>query len=267
MKNLFSKIKVTAIVAVMSLFSVSSFAQLPQADYFDFDNGATEVDLGLPSGKIWATCNVGAESPWGLGMYFAWGETTGHYPMSGYDFHYSHPSTTTSTLTTSQDAANVNMGGTWRMPTKAEFEELLTYCKVEYFDYNSGRAPVPGILLTSKKNGNQIFFPGGKETSGTYFGLYEDAVQAQLYPQYNSRPQIEGHYWCANGYSKYEAYEAEFSYDPSDGASNKGIIHRDKGDGFLIRAIRTPLKPIITPTTGKIIPVTLGTQTYNKLAR
>ncbi len=52
MKNLFSKIKVTAIVAVMSLFSVNSFAQLSQADNFDFDNGATEVDLGLPSDKI-----------------------------------------------------------------------------------------------------------------------------------------------------------------------------------------------------------------------
>lgn len=97
-------------------------------------NGVTFVDLGLPSGLLWATCNVGASSPEQAGLYFAWGETTGYtaeqvargerlFFQGTYGARYIEDN-----LTLEQDAAHVNLGGDWRMPTKAEFQELIDNC-------------------------------------------------------------------------------------------------------------------------------------------
>ena len=100
------------------------------------------VDLGLPSGLKWATCNVGASKPQDYGLYFAWGETTGFTAdqVPGvraftYDVYNAGPAASISTdLTLEQDAAHVNLGGNWRMPTKAEFQELLDNCDVVWTD-------------------------------------------------------------------------------------------------------------------------------------
>ena len=93
-------------------------------------NGYEYVDLGLPSGLKWATCNVGASNPQDYGLYFAWGETTGYTAeqvKSGvrkFDSASYTASAISTNLTLEQDAAHVNLGGNWRMPTKAEFQEL-----------------------------------------------------------------------------------------------------------------------------------------------
>ncbi|MCQ2319676.1 MAG: hypothetical protein MJZ90_12290 [Bacteroidales bacterium] len=99
------------------------------------------VDLGLPSGLLWATCNVGADSPEDYGDYFAWGETEtkSDYDWDTYKWCNGSYNTLTkyntkssygtvdnkTTLELSDDAARANWGGSWRMPTEAEFQELI----------------------------------------------------------------------------------------------------------------------------------------------
>ena len=128
---------------------------------------STAVDLGLPSGLKWATCNVGASSPEQSGLYFAWGETTGYTAeqvTSGVrvfnkDVYNAGPAASISAdLTLEQDAAHVNLGGNWRMPTKAEYQELLDNCNVVWTDDYNGTG-VAGMVFTSKVNGKSVFFP------------------------------------------------------------------------------------------------------------
>ena len=127
------------------------------------------VDLGLS--VKWATCNVGANSPEEYGDYFAWGETE---PKSIYDFstykycngsditltkyNYSSSKGTVDNKTTlelSDDAARANWGGSWRMPTTAEQDELRENCTWTWTTQNG----VYGYKVTSKSNGNSIFLP------------------------------------------------------------------------------------------------------------
>ena len=134
-------------------------------------NGHEFVDLGLPSGLKWATCNVGATKPEEYGDYFAWGEIK---PKQRYDDdNYTYKSNP-ETLPLSADAANVNWGGKWRMPTRAEQDELRNYCTWERTTLNG----IEGYKVISKKNGNSIFLPaaGYRVNSNLYdagsYGLY-----------------------------------------------------------------------------------------------
>ena len=125
------------------------------------------VDLGLPSGLKWATCNVGASSPEQAGLYFAWGETTGYTAeqvTSGVknfnedEYNTGSAASIDTNLTLEQDAAHVNMGGKWRMPTEAEYRELLNKCNGVWTNNYNGTG-VKGRVFTSKLNGNSVFFP------------------------------------------------------------------------------------------------------------
>ena len=86
------------------------------------------VDLGLPSGLKWATCNVGATSPEDYGNYYAWGETTTKesYNESNYTIYGQQISDFSGNAT--YDAARANWGGPWRMPTQTEMQELIDNC-------------------------------------------------------------------------------------------------------------------------------------------
>lgn len=112
------------------------------------------IDLGLPSGTKWANMNVGAHAPEDYGDYFAWGETTtkSSYTQSNY-IYSSNPTQ----LSSNDDAANVNLGENWRMPTMAEQKELLNslYTTWTWTTLNG----VSGYKITSKVNGNSIFLP------------------------------------------------------------------------------------------------------------
>lgn len=154
------------------------------------ENGHEWVDLGLPSGLKWATMNIGATSPEDYGDYFAWGETEPYYtaghsqdnPCSswksgktaGYDwasYKWCDGSKTTltkyctsssygtvdnkTTLESSDDAATKNWGGSWRMPTREEMEELRINCTWTWTTQNR----VNGYKITSKTNGKSIFLP------------------------------------------------------------------------------------------------------------
>ena len=128
------------------------------------------VDLGLPSGTLWATCNVGADAPEEYGDYFAWGETAPKevYDMSTYKWCRGTYGTLTKYCTDSvygtvdgktmlepeDDAAYMNWGALWCMPTNDQFEELLNGCNIEQTTMNG----VTGHLVTGP-NGNSIFLP------------------------------------------------------------------------------------------------------------
>ena len=149
--------------------SVKSFTTL--GDYVEFPEYA--VDLGLPSGTLWADRNVGADSPEDYGDYFAWGETEpkDYYDWSPYkwckgsydtmtkyctDSEYGYNGFTDgkTTLEPSDDAATVNMGSSWRMPTKSKLEELKNGCTWTWTTRNSKK----GYKVTGP-NGNSIFLP------------------------------------------------------------------------------------------------------------
>ena len=128
----------------------------------DLHNGHEYVDLGLPSGLKWATCNVGATTPEEYGNNYAWGETT---PQSWLATEYTY-NDNPEVLPLSADAANVNWGGNWRMPTYEEIGELedTNNCTWTWTTQNG----VSGYKVTSKKNGNSIFLPGAAN-SGYYW--------------------------------------------------------------------------------------------------
>ncbi len=157
-----------------------------------FLNDHEWVDLGLPSGTRWATCNVGATTPEGYGDYFAWGETSTkeNYDWSTYiycegsqttftkycnnaNYGYNGFTDTLMTLEPSDDAATANWGGEWRMPTIGELQELINNCNKDTITRNG----IKGLLLTGN-NGNSIFLPTSGYYSGSslmsvgFYGLY-----------------------------------------------------------------------------------------------
>ena len=186
-------------------------------------NGYEFVDLGLPSGLLWATCNVGANSPEQAGLYFAWGETTGYTAeqvKSGeraFDMASYKASAISADLTPSQDAAHVHMGGNWRMPTDDEFQELIDNCDgVRTADYNG--TGVAGHIFVSKSNGKSVFFPAAGScflSSVYHVGLY-------------------GRYWTASWKSRYWALYSYLGLPKSVYSSSRGNYgvlpdYRDRG--------------------------------------
>ena len=175
------------------LIETTDLSSLPIAEYdrlildsstneIVYMNGVTYeyVDLGLS--VKWAKCNVGAETETDAGLYFAWGETTGYTAsqvgtdkqFSWSDYKYGNSSSNLTkynqsdgktVLESADDAASQIMGGNWRMPTKAEFQELLNNTNKEWTQVNG----VNGYKFTSKKEGfqnNSIFIPAAGNCYG-----------------------------------------------------------------------------------------------------
>ena len=131
------------------------------------------VDLGLPSGTLWATCNVGATSPEEYGDYFAWGETQPKedYSWSTYKYCEGTMNTMTKYCTRSNvgtldnktelepmdDVATANWGVEWQMPSVEQLEELINsnYTTTTWTTLNG----VYGWMIVSKQNGNRVFLP------------------------------------------------------------------------------------------------------------
>ena len=164
------------------------------------------VDLGLPSGTLWAYTNIGANSPTGYGNYYAWGETETKdtYDWETYQYCNGDSAALTkycndesygldgytdslTTLDASDDAASVNWGGNWIMPTHDEMQELIDNCDTAWSAMNG----VNGMLFTSRTNGNSIFLPAVGYHSGSSFdnngsgGYYwSSSLYADYYPTY-----------------------------------------------------------------------------------
>ena len=131
-------------------------------------NGHEWVDLGLPSGLKWATCNVGASRPGDYGNYYAWGETRTKSTYTEDNCASYEKSWSDIGGNSSRDAARANWGDDWRLPTIEEFHELLDNCTWEWTTQNGHN----GYKVTSKKNGQSIFLPA----AGWRYGASKDLV-------------------------------------------------------------------------------------------
>ena len=122
------------------------------------NNGHDYVDLGLPSGTLWAICNIGASSPEDYGNYYAWGET-GTKDIYDWDtYKYANGNNGfTDELTTLQvgDDPATTWGSGWQTPDKEQWDELLNNTTNQWTTQNG----VSGRLFTSKKNGQTLFLP------------------------------------------------------------------------------------------------------------
>lgn len=208
--------------------------------YYKDANGRRYVDLGLPSGTLWATCNVGADTPEDYGYYFAWGETqpksmynwsTYKWMKEGYSdwkgcSKYTVADNQTSgcwynngtfigdnktELDLEDDAAYMNWGEGWRMPSDAQLTELRTNCIWTWTTQNGKN----GYLVKSKNNGASLFLPAA--------GYYYDS---SLYDAGSN-----GYYWSRSLYSGYSlsAYYVYF---------NSGGVLRDGNGRYYGRSVR-----------------------------
>ena len=181
------------------------------------------VDLALPSGLLWCEHNVGASTPYEDGLYFSWGNVTGHTGTDGYDFGTSndgpYASTPGAALTGNiptngtYDAARHNMGAPCRMPTEGEFQELNANCDSEWTDEDG----VAGRRFTSRINGNSIFFPASGNRLGTSLGYRGSG----------------GYYWSASLYSAAIGYRLYFNSSNVNPASYDYRFY-----GFSVRAVQ-----------------------------
>lgn len=175
MKKFFSLIAI-AMLCVLSVdaqtinihFKNGQKVQFPdsQVDYVDFTakpddptlTAGDAIDLGLS--VKWASCNLGASTPTEAGGYYAWGETSekSKYTKDNYSYYNATTSSYTNIGTnisgTEYDAAFVNLGKGWSMPSYLQFQELEKKCSWEWTSMNG----VNGYIVTGK-NGNTIFLP------------------------------------------------------------------------------------------------------------
>lgn len=207
--------------------------------------GHEYVDLGLPSGTLWAICNVGATTPEGYGDYFAWGETQPKSDYSSQTYRYykqsmlsGYPSTTAikyteesnlKILQPDDDAATANWGKDWHMPTQEQWEELIKYTTNIWTTRNG----VSGWLFTAS-NGNSVFLP----TAGHIFGSEYTGVE-------NS-----GSYWSSSLLSTIENYGSfthhyisgpacfDFGLD-FNGTPQAHLNHGSRHIGMSIRPVRS----------------------------
>jgi hypothetical protein len=198
------------------------------------------VDLGLPSGLLWASCNVGAEAPEEFGDYYAWGEihTKDSFVMENYRYGYGFHELTkycndasyglngyTDDLTVLQpydDAATVQMGDGARTPTKDEWEEMAANTTHEWTTLNG----VNGYLFTAP-NGNSIFLPAAD-------------IWTHNPPGYN----YGCYYWTSSLNTTTPYYAHNFSAGATWFGTDFGdpVSSSHRFSGISVRAVRAPQK-------------------------
>lgn len=165
--------------------------------YYNVDaNGYDYVDLKLPSGTLWATCNVGASEASDAGLYFQWGDTSGRtadqvggvnnkkyfgwsdykWSIDGSSSNFRKYTKKGDMLELEDDAAHVNMGGDWHMPTPAQFKEFTDNTTTAWTASNG----VSGVTFTSNKDSSKsIFIPaagyaanGFVDENGNWGGIW-----------------------------------------------------------------------------------------------
>lgn len=174
-------------------------------------NGYVFVDLGLPSGVKWASCNVGAETPDEYGNYYAWGETKTKSNYGSGSITKGKNITDVSGKSR-YDAARSNWGAPWRMPTQDEFQELADYCVWEWVSLRGKK----GYKITGP-NDNIIFLPAAGYKRG---GSLSSANQ-------------NGYYWCSESYGSHGDSARDLQFH-----SNSISIHWNNRDyGLSIRPV------------------------------
>ena len=190
------------------------------------------IDLGLPSRTLWATQNIGASSPSDYGLYFQWGDIVGYakdqvgkdkqftwedykWNPSGDGKIFTKYTTYGDKLELEDDAANVNMGGSWHIPSPKQFKELINNTTTRWTIFND----VSGMSFTSKKdNSKSIFIPAsgrawrGSVTSRNFEGCYWSSVTDLNYVD------------CVLCLNFFSGYSNIISYNRSNGYSVRGVI-------------------------------------------
>lgn len=205
--------------------------------------GYDYVDLALKSGLKWATCNLGATKPTEGGNYIAWGEVSEKedYSWSTYKFgsmseitkyvddEYADNYDKRTVLEADDDAASFNWGLTWRMPTKADVEELIAGCDWKWVENFNGCGQYHyGMVGTSKVNGNIIYLPAVGNRYGDDFG--NTSIEAGFYWTSNLLPNTmfsDNAYYLVFG---------DYIYPPTDDYSPK-LISGGRDYGYSIRAV------------------------------
>ena len=194
------------------------------------------VDLGLPSGKMWAKGNLGADNEEESGLYFQWGDISGYtstqvgvdkdFNWSDYKFSIDRSDSNFSkynskdgktVLDLEDDAVYAALGGNWRMPTKADFQELTANTTTEVTSING----IQGMKFTSKNNSNYLFFPfagRGYKGSMTLVGSYFYCWSSTLYGVGNKYP------WVLYGTSGGDMYFNHGNYGRVNGLSVRGVL-------------------------------------------
>lgn len=176
------------------------------------------IDLGLPSGTKWACCNVEAKTPEAYGGYYAWGETSEKSEYTWENYAYYNSSTDncvnigSDIAGTAYDVAHVRMGGSWRMPTLEQQQELINHCTRQWTTQNG----INGTLVTGP-NGSQLFLPAaGFRWCGVLGYAGEDGD------------------YCSSSFNPSNGYGAFYLFFYS-GGWNWGSSGRS--DGFSVRAV------------------------------
>ena len=171
------------------------------------ENGFEYVDLGLASGTMWATCNVGATKPEDEGLLFQWGRvdcykygdinhkfrTNAQNLEDGSKSEYIPITSSGKTYTVNDildladDAAHVNMGGKWKMPTQTQYLEMFNNTTRAVIKDLKNKQKVIGMLFTSKINNKRLFVPfAGYWYNGGFAAAGSDAYvwSSQVHPSY-----------------------------------------------------------------------------------
>lgn len=192
-------------------------------------NGHKWVDLGLPSGTRWATCNVGATKPEQPGGLYAWGEIatkTSYMPSNGKTYGKNMDDISGNAT---YDVATAKWGKGWRMPTKEEFDELLQYCDYDYVK----KGNLYGHLFTNPRNKRTIFLPstGYKERSSKI----ENA-------------NVCGNYWASTPHK--DSYN-NGAYNYHFGAALGEMGTGERSSGFGVRPVATNNTMITVKSQGQ----------------
>ncbi len=176
------------------------------------------VDLGLPSGLKWATCNIGASKPEEDGDYLAWGETSAKELYSQetsltYDKENAGVTDLEGNLTATYDVAAQTWGNTWRMPTQEDFQELIEHCDFSTLIIND----VSGYKVKSRQEGNDswIFIP----ISGYY---HNGKILSKGWG---------GYYWSSSSKDEKKSYFTRFT------DSKPIVYHLEKYEGCTVRPV------------------------------
>ena len=194
------------------------YSELPDYPY---------VDMGLPSGTLWGEYNIGATSPEEYGNYYAWGEVEPKtsYVLENYAWYdadtqqYTKYSEIGDELEMADDAAAVNIGGDFHMPTVAQSVELLNNSTTSITEYNG----VTGLLLTSSNNGNTLFFPGSKMVGENMSDVTNEAGITSALTWTLSSEQVDNQR-SARIFDIYQSSPEQYSVLKHYGAPVRGVI-------------------------------------------
>ena len=241
---------------VLTIADVTALIKISNSGASGSVNSHEYVDLGLPSGALWATCNVGAATPQEPGELYAWGETETKEEYSWATYKWCNGDAVNSTnqnltkycdrggygwldgkitLELDDDVAHMKWGGRWHTPTREEFQELLDNCTFEWV-WTDEREEIRAFKVTGK-NGNSILLPAAGyvknlNVKSNYFTYWTSSLWMSDIPSNNH---------CNNGCSLKHYYDGEHTAE---------LGGEGRRYGYAVRPVLSDYTPITHVVTG-----------------